>query len=326
MLDARRLLVLRAVVRAGSMSAAALELGYTPSAVSQQVAALEREVATPLLVRHARGVLPTEAGTLLVDHADAVAGRLERAREEVADLTTLRAGRLRLAAFASAGARLLPGAIGAFRRRHPGVRLSLELREPEETPDLVREGELDLAITFGYRPGDDAQRISSPAAFPEPDTDGLTVTWLLDDVVNVALPADHPALEDVGPRSTDEIDVSTLRDAAWIRDSGQVCRTQLVEMCAAAGFTPNIAFDSDDFPMVSGLVESGVGVALVPDLAVHQMGRRVVLRRLRPGVVRRIFALTPPHPSPAAAAMLEVLTSREQAPRIVGSPSRTNPR
>jgi DNA-binding transcriptional LysR family regulator len=311
MLDARRLLVLRAVVRAGSMSAAALELGYTPSAVSQQVAALEREVSTPLLVRHARGVLPTEAGTVLVDHADAVAGRLERAREEVADLTALRAGRLRLAAFASAGARLLPGAIGVFRRRHPGVRLSLELREPEETPDLVREGELDLAITFGYLPG------------PEPETEGLTVTWLLDDVVNVALPAGHPALEDVGPRSTDEIDVSTLRDAAWIRDSGQVCRTQLVEMCAAAGFTPNIAFDSDDFPMVSGLVESGVGVALVPDLAVHQMGRRVVLRRLRPGVIRRIFALTPPNPSPAAAAMLDVLTSREQAPRIAGSPSRT---
>ena len=140
MLDPRRLLVLRAVVRAGSMTAAAPELGYTPSAVSQQVAALERALA------------------------------------------------------------------------------------------------------------------------------GLTATWLLDDVVNVALPAGHPALEDAGLTSTDEIDVSTLRDAAWIRDSGNVCREQLVEMCAAAGFTPNIAFDSDDFPMVSGLVESGVGVALVPDL------------------------------------------------------------
>lgn len=301
MLDARRLLVLRAVVRSGSMTAAATELGYTPSAVSQQVAALEREVATPLLVRHARGVLPTEAGTLLAEHADVVAGRLQRAREEVADLTALRAGRLRLAAFASAGARLLPGAIGVFRRRHPGVRLSLELHEPEDCPALVREGELDLAITFGYVPGD------------EPDVEGLTSTWLLDDVVNVALPAGHPALEDVGPLATDEIDVSTLRDAAWIRDSGQVCRTQLIEMCAAAGFTPNIAFDSDDFPMVSGLVESGVGVALVPDLAVHQMGRRVVLRRLRPGVVRRIHALTPHDPSPAAAAMLEVLTSRRPA-------------
>jgi DNA-binding transcriptional LysR family regulator len=114
-------------------------------------------------------------------------------------------------------------------------------------------------------------------------------------------------------RSTDEIDVSTLRDAAWIRDSGQVCREQLVEMCAAAGFTPNVAFDSDDFPMVSGLVESGVGVALVPDLAVHQMGRRVVLRRLRPRVVRRIRALTPRQPSPATTAMLEVLTSRRPA-------------
>ncbi len=84
-------------------------------------------------------------------------------------------------------------------------------------------------------------------------------------------------------------------------------------MCAAAGFTPNIAFDSDDFPMVSGLIESGVGVALVPDLAVHQMGRRVVLRRLRPRVVRRIQALTPLRPSPATTAMLEVLTSRRPA-------------
>ncbi|MCD2193974.1 LysR family transcriptional regulator [Actinomycetospora endophytica] len=311
MLDPRRLLVLRAVIRAGSMSAAATELGYTPSAVSQQVATLEREVRTPLLVRHSRGVVPTEAGSLLVEHADVVAGRLTRAADEVADLTALRAGRLRLAAFASAGARLLPGAIGVFRRRHPGVRLSLELREPEDVPDLVREGELDLAITFDYLtgPGDG----SAVASGPSVDTEGLTTTWLLDDVVNVALPPHHPALEDAGVSPTDEIDVSTLRDAAWIRDSGQVCREQLVEMCAAAGFTPHVAFDSDDFPMVSGLIESGVGVALVPDLAVHQMGRRVVLRRLRPRLVRRIRALSPPQPSPATAAMLEVLTSRRPA-------------
>ena len=311
MLDPRRLLVLRAVIRAGSMSAAAAELGYTPSAVSQQVATLEREVRTPLLVRHSRGVVPTEAGALLVEHADVVAGRLTRAADEVADLTALRAGRLRLAAFASAGARLLPGAIGVFRRRHPGVRLSLELREPEEVPDLVREGELDLAITFDYLTGpDDGPAVASG---PSVDSEGLTTTWLLDDVVNVALPPHHPAREDAGISATDEIDVSTLRDAAWIRDSGQVCREQLVEMCAAAGFTPHVAFDSDDFPMVSGLIESGVGVALVPDLAVHQMGRRVVLRRLRPRVVRRIRALTPPQPSPATAAMLEVLTSRRPA-------------
>jgi DNA-binding transcriptional LysR family regulator len=294
------------------MSAAATELGYTPSAVSQQVATLEREVRTPLLVRHSRGVVPTEAGALLVEHADVVAGRLTRAADEVADLTALRAGRLRLAAFASAGARLLPGAIGVFRRRHPGVRLSLELREPEEVGDLVREGELDLAITFDYLIGspDDGGTVASG---PPVDTAGLTTTWLLDDVVNVALPPHHPALEDAGVSPADEIDVSTLRDAAWIRDSGQVCREQLVEMCAAAGFTPHVAFDSDDFPMVSGLVESGVGVALVPDLAVHQMGRRLVLRRLRPRLVRRIRALTPPQPSPATAAMLEVLTSRRSA-------------
>ncbi|MDL5157745.1 LysR family transcriptional regulator [Actinomycetospora termitidis] len=297
MLDPRRLLTLRAVVRAGSMTAAAAELGYTPSAVSQQVAALERETATPLLVRHARGVLPTEAGALLVEHADVVANRLARAAEEVADLTALRAGRLRLASFASAGARLLPSAIGAFRRRHPAVRLSLELREPDECPDLLRDGDLDLAITFGYVPG------------PGLDTEGLTATFLSDDVVNVALPAGDPALEGTFT-PTDEIDVSTLRDAAWIRDAGSLCREQLVDMCATAGFTPNIAFDSDDFPMVSGLVESGVGVALVPDLAVHQMGRRVVLRRLRPRVVRRIEALTLPHPTPATAAMLDVLRSR----------------
>lgn len=312
MLDPRRLLVLRAVIRAGSMSAAATELGYTPSAVSQQVATLEREVRTPLLVRHSRGVVPTEAGSLLVEHADVVATRLARAHEEVADLTALRAGRLRLAAFASAGARLLPGAIGVFRRRHPGVRLSLELREPEDVPDLVREGELDLAITFDYLTGSSEEGPTVPSG-PTVDTEGLTTTWLLDDVVNVALPPHHPALEDAGISSTDEIDVSTLRDAAWIRDSGQVCREQLVEMCTAAGFTPHVTFDSDDFPMVSGLVESGVGVALVPDLAVHQMGRRVVLRRLRPRVIRRIQALTPPQPSPATAAMLEVLTSRRPA-------------
>lgn len=309
MLDPRRLLVLRSVVRAGSMSAAATELGYTPSAVSQHVAALEREFRTALLVRHSRGVLPTEAGSLLVEHADVVATRLERAADEVADLTALRAGRLRLAAFASAGARVLPWAIGVFRRRHPGVRLSLELREPDDVPERVREGELDLAITFDYLLGtSDGPGVASGRSV---DTDDLSRTWLLDDVVNVALPPGHPALEDAS--SSNEVEVGALCDAAWIRDAGQLCRTQLVEMCAAAGFTPHVAFDSADFPMVSGLIESGVGVALVPDLAVHQMGRRVVLRRLRPRLVRRIHALTPPQPSPAATAMLEVLTSRRPA-------------
>lgn len=282
------------------MTKAAADLAFTPSAVSQQVAALERQAGTPLLVRHARGVHLTEAGQLLVEHTEALLQRLQCAQSDLTDLVHLRAGRLRLATFPSAGARLVPDAIGAFRHEHPGVRLSLDVREPAACPDLVRNGALDLAVVFDYHPG------------PMLPVDNLSQHWLLDDAMHIALPVDHPAAR-ADPL---HVTVRELRDESWIRDSGPdpMCREQLDHLCAAAGYHPQVAFESDDYLAVSRLVATGVGVALVPQLAADQMGPGVALRQIRPRVVRRISAITAPTLTPAVEAMLTILTTSPVGP------------
>ncbi|GAA3760986.1 DNA-binding transcriptional LysR family regulator [Spinactinospora alkalitolerans] len=294
MLEFRHLVVLHSVAEQGSMTKAAAELAFTPSAVSQQIAALERQTGTPLLIRHARGVRLTEAGRLLTEHTGALLQRLQRAETELTDLVNLRAGRLRLATFPSAGARLLPEAIGVFRREHPDVQMSLDIREPAACPALVRDGALDLAVVFDYHPG---------PTLPVGDLDRHR---LLDDAMHVALPADHPAAA-ADPR---HVAIAELREQPWIRDSGPdpMCREQLDHLCAAAGFRPHVAFESDDYLAVSRLVASGVGVALVPRLAADHMGPGVALREIRPRVLRRISAVTSPTTTPAVRAMLTVIT------------------
>lgn len=293
MLEFRRLLVLRAVAKQGSMSRAAAELAFTPSAVSQQIAALERHSEAALVVRHARGVHLTEAGRLLVEHAEALLQRLERAESELSDLVHLRAGRLRLATFPSAGARLLPDAIASFQREHPDIRMTLDIHEPNECLSLVREGTLDLAVVFDYEPG------------PSLTVDDLDQHGLLDDVLHVALRDGHPALGD----RRRHVEIAELSEQPWIRDSGPdpMCREQLDHLCASAGFQPHVEFESDDYLAVSRLVASGVGVALVPQLAADQMGPGVVLREIHPRIVRRISAVVAPVRVPSVEAMLDIL-------------------
>src|ERR687884_864588 len=148
MLDVRRMRVLREVAQRGSFSAAAEALSFTQSAVSQQIAALEREAGATLVERSARGVRLTEAGEAVVRHTDAILARLAEAEAELEAIAGLRGGRLRSAAFESAGATLMPLAIAAFRERHPAVELSMTLAEPEESVPLLKSGELDLALVF----------------------------------------------------------------------------------------------------------------------------------------------------------------------------------
>src|SRR5918998_2655850 len=167
MLDVRRMRVLREVAVRGSFSAAADALSFTQSAISQQIAALEREAGTTLVQRSARGVRLTQAGEAVVRHAEAIMARLAEAEAELEAIAGLRGGRLRMAAFESAGATLMPLAIAAFRSRHPAVELSLSLLDPEESIPLLRTGELDLAITFDAR--------------PNPVEDGIQRVHLLDD-------------------------------------------------------------------------------------------------------------------------------------------------
>src|SRR3954447_8811527 len=178
MLDPRRMRVLREVAIRGSFSAAADALSFTQSAVSQQIAALEREAGTTLVQRSARGVRLTDAGEAVVRHAEAIMARLAEAEAELEAIAGLRGGRLRLASFESAGSTLMPLAIAAFRQQHPAVELSMSLAEPDDSLPLLRSGDLDLAIVF------------DTAAVPVAAS--VDRRHLLDDPMYLALPGDHP--------------------------------------------------------------------------------------------------------------------------------------
>src|SRR3989442_6816989 len=150
MLDVRRMRVLKEVAAQRSFSAAAEKLGYTQSAVSQQIAALEREAGSILIERSRRGIRLTDAGEPLVRHADKILARLAEAEAELEAIAGLRGGRLRLATFPTAGATLVPRAVADFTKRHPGVELSLAEAEPDESLPRLRAGELDLGLVDGF--------------------------------------------------------------------------------------------------------------------------------------------------------------------------------
>src|ERR671938_415233 len=150
MLDVRRMRVLREVAHQGSFSAAAEALNFTQSAVSQHVAALERETGTRLVERGPRGVRLTDAGRALVSHTDAILARIDDAEEELAAIAGLREGRLRLACFQSAGATLVPQAVAAFHERHPQVELGMIEAEPDEAGARLRAGDIDLALVYDF--------------------------------------------------------------------------------------------------------------------------------------------------------------------------------
>ncbi|MGZ5401216.1 MAG: LysR family transcriptional regulator [Nocardioides sp.] len=258
-MDPRRVLVFRTVARAGSLSAAARQLGWTQPAVSQQLQRLEREVGGPLLVRSSRGVTLTEAGRVLLGRADTVAGELHMAAEELASLAQLRGGRVRLVAFPSAAATLAPAALKLLAHDHPEVDVALVEAEPPEAWTAVREGTADVALVFGYDG-------------PPPDDGDLTWLPLAVEPVDLVLPPDHPA---VGRRA---VRLGDLADDTWIGGCSR-CRQHLVDRCHAAGFEPRLAHETDDYVAVQALVAAGLGVTLLP---------RSALRAFRhPGVVVR---------------------------------------
>lgn len=293
MLDFKRLTVLHAVGREGSMSRAATALSFTPSAVSQQINALERQTGAVLLERTPRGVRLTDAGRLLADHAQAVLDRLRRAETELTELLELKTGRLRLASFASAGARLMPEAIAAFRQAHPDIELSLEIREPAECAEMLRGGQLDGAVVFDYD-FTDVMEVGELRRIP-----------LCSDHIRVALSRRHALA------GAEVVQAGDLSAEPWIQDSGTVCRELLTRMSTLAGFVPHVAFSSEDYLAVSRLVAAEVGVALIPGLASDQMADGVVLKALHPGMCRDVSFLTPAGPSPAAEAMCAVLVEQQ---------------
>jgi DNA-binding transcriptional LysR family regulator len=303
MLDLKQLRVLTEVARAGSMTRAAATLSYTPSAVSQQIAVLERRIGAPLLVRHARGVRLTEAGRMLVDRVARIDDQLELLERDVDDLVQLRSGRLRLASFASASSRLIPAAITRFRECYPEVMLSLDILDPEAAVDRVAAGAVDLAVIFDY-PGE-----------VEVDTRDLVRHPLPDDEIYLALPGDHRLAQQ---RS---ITIDALRSDQWIRDSGPdpICRELLDRLCSAAGFRPQVAFEGDNYLTIGRLVEAGVGVTMVPRLGVDHFPPGLAVLPLEPRVARRVTAIPAAGAGPAAAEMIKILSAvAEQA--VQGNP------
>lgn len=293
MLNVGRLRVFREVIDQGSFSRAADSLSYTQSAVSQAIATLEGETGVALLERTRAGARPTAAGAALSGHVNGVLAQLEAAEEELQAIAAGRGGRLRVASFPTAGATLMPQAVAGFHASHPGVELSLAEGEPEEIVPRLRAGEFDLALLFEFegtseRLGADVRRFD-----------------LLDDPLHLALPHDHP----LAARS--RLRLEDLDEEAWIQTSAaSPCARHVVRSCHAAGFEPRVSFESDDYQTVQGLVAAGVGVALIPQLALSTIRPDILVRPLDPQTpVRRVFAATPhgAAATPAIATMLDVL-------------------
>jgi DNA-binding transcriptional LysR family regulator len=289
MLDVTRLRVLVAVAQHGSVTKAARALHYAQPSVSHHLARLEAETGARLFQRAGRGIRLTEAGRTLAERAAEVFGRLVAAEHELAAIAGLAAGRVRLAAFPSAFATVVPSAVTRFAASHPGLELTLVEAEPPAALRMLRAGEVDVAMVFTHQP--------HPAG-----TDGLRTTALFDEPLFLVLPPGSPRRR--RGRLADHA------DDAWIAGCER-CRAHLLEQCTAAGFTPRIAFSTDDYVTVQSLVAAGVGVSTLPALALAAHRHPdVVLTRL-PGQVRHVLAATygdPPDP-PAVTALLTCLAA-----------------
>jgi DNA-binding transcriptional LysR family regulator len=317
MLNVTRLKVLKEVAYRGSFSAAASALSYTQSAISQQIAALEAEAGTALLERHPRGVSLTAAGQTLVGHAEGILARLDAAEASLSAIAGLRGGRLRVASFPTAGATLMPLAIAEFRASYPQVELTLAEGEPEAIVARLRAGELDLALLFEF----------AGESLPAQD---IARTDLLEDPMYLALPRAHPLA------ARERLRLSDLASEAWVQtSSSSPCARHVVRSCHAAGFEPNVAFESDDYQTVQGLVAAGVGVALIPELALSVVREDVAIRALSPvPPLRQVIAATPEGARMVAAApaMLGILeaaarryeTQRGRPAELAGRPLATN--
>ncbi|MEU8575464.1 LysR family transcriptional regulator [Streptomyces asoensis] len=306
MIEARHLRVLRAVAATGSFSAAGRELGCTQPAVSQQMKALESSVGTPLLVRSGREMRLTQAGEALVRHAVGILSGLTAAEEEVAAIAGLRAGRVRLVSFPSGSSTLVPTALAALRAAHPGTRVSLEEAEPPRSVELLREGDCDIALAFRYERAGGGGGGGEAGQGGEGEWDDLVVRPLLTDRLVALVPERH-RLARTG--ASGAVAIGDLAGEPWIAGCPR-CRGQLVQVCENAGFTPRIDFATDDYPAVVGLVGAGLGVAVLPQLAIESVrprGARAVT--LEPAVRREIVALTLPDLAqvPAVSATLDQL-------------------
>ncbi|UYM07271.1 LysR family transcriptional regulator [Solicola gregarius] len=269
MLNPVHLRTLTAVVRTGSFADAARRLGYTASAVSQQIAALERAVQVPLFERDAHSITATPAAEFLAERAHDALLALDGLDDDVRGLAAGELGRLRLGSFPTASERLLPGGLSAYRDDHPDVRVELDEGEPAELVALLRDGELDVAVVYRYD--------LVPQRWPA----GLVRTPLVDERLLLLLPDGHPLVRPA------RVTLADLADETWVRtregSSGATC---LDRMCAVADFVPRVSVRSNDYDVIREFVRSGLGIALVPALA-HEPAEGIATRTLDDVDVRR---------------------------------------
>lgn len=281
MLDVNRLRVLAAVARHGSVTAAARALRYAQPSISHHLARLEAETGSRLVQRVGRGIRLTEAGRVLAGRAEEILARLDAAEAELDALTGLTAGRVRLAAFPSALGTFVPTAAAAFAAAHPGVELRLTEAEPPDAAAMLRSGDVDVAVLFDH-PG-----------IPG-DSDGLRRVPLLTDRLHLVAPSDVPG-----------DDLASHAGRRWITGCER-CRAHLVHCCASAGFSPDIAFTTDDYVAVQALVAAGLGVTVLPGLALAA-SRHPLVRVVRlDGQSRSVSAAAygdVPDPAPTAGLL-----------------------
>jgi DNA-binding transcriptional LysR family regulator len=274
-LNPQHLRTLVEVVRTGSFAEAARRLGYTPSAVSQQIAGLERAIALPLFEREAHSVRATPAAEQLAERAQDVLASFGALDDEIETISAGRIGRLRLGSFPTASAKVLPRGLAAFVAEFPAVEIRLDEGEPDELLPALQGGDLDLALVYRYD--------LVPRRWPE----RLVETELLHEDLLLLLPAGHALA--TRPR----IGLADLADETWIASrEGSAGSTCLVRACSAAGFTPRVAFRSNDYDVVAGLVVAGLGIALVPTLGHDEARPGVIARTLTsPRLKRHVSAL-----------------------------------
>jgi DNA-binding transcriptional LysR family regulator len=284
MLDVTRLRVIDAVARLGSVTAAAKDLHYSQPSVTHHLARLEAETGAQLLQRVGRGIRLTAAGQLLADRAAEILGRIDAAGEELSAHVGLTAGRVRLAAFASANASLVPAAVATLAVRYPGLQVGVTDTHPPDAIDLLRAGKIEVAIIFRYEES-------------EPEPPGVRLHHLLDDSIYV-----------LSLRT--ERSLAALRDATWIAGCER-CRSHLLAICSDAGFDPRIGHSTDDMVVMGALVAAGLGVATQTGLSLRAHHIEGVVATELPDTKRHIYAATygePPDP-PATAALLDALAA-----------------
>ena len=249
MLDLRRLEVLVSVVEHGSVTGAAAAMTYTPSAISQQVRRLELEVGMPLLQRHPRGMVPTEAGHVLAVHARRVFRQIAAAESDLRDLAGLRRGSLELGTFPTVGSSFLPLAVKQFRQLYPAIKLNIRSAREAELIAMLEEGVVGLSLLWDY-------------SWSRVDVEQLSLTPLFNDPTVLIVAGDHPLAQE------QQVDMAQLHQERWIIRSDHPVVEVLRRSCLAAGFEPEVSFQANDYQEAQAMVSVGLGIALAPQTAV----------------------------------------------------------